>query len=411
METNNDETKPIGEYKLNDMVLGHYKIGKVIGHGGMNSVIYLAEDINVPGNDYYASKLKYVAVKVIKKDKDISEKDWSKFWDETTTQSRLVKAHNKKYMPEIFERIVKDDTIYIVMEYINGKQLSRIIHESGHLSINEALFFLKKILLVIKDLHHGYKEIIIHRDLKPENIMVSNDWTEVKIIDFGIATSFGALKESVTKTNEEEIYGTFQYLTPQILELRGKKQKEEKENIIKKIGFQFDFYAIGIIFYEMLTGEKPYKYREEDEDKPSILWYPINYDIPVISKISSVPPEAENIILRLMASKNISTDNHLVIEKDGYEELPDDYVKPYEDVNEIIMEVEKLQKDLNTNNVIELNQKLLKPFNERVFQNSSKMFSIKNEKIKVYDRMWFLITFLSVSITLIIVMIILFHVV
>jgi serine/threonine-protein kinase len=78
-------------------------------------------------------------------------------------------------MPEIFERIVKDDTIYIVMEYINGKQLSRIIHESGHLSINEALFFLKKILLVIKDLHHGYKEIIIHRDLKPENIMVSND--------------------------------------------------------------------------------------------------------------------------------------------------------------------------------------------------------------------------------------------
>jgi serine/threonine-protein kinase len=175
-------------------------------------------------------------------------------------------------------------------------------------------------------------------------------------------------------------------LTPQILELRGKKQKEEKENIIKKIGFQFDFYAIGIIFYEMLTGEKPYKYREEDEDKPSILWYPINYDIPVISKISSVPPEAENIILRLMASKNISTDNHLVIEKDGYEELPDDYVKPYEDVNEIIMEVEKLQKDLNTNNVIELNQKLLKPFNERVFQNSSKMFSIKNEKIKLYDK-------------------------
>jgi serine/threonine-protein kinase len=79
------------------------------------------------------------------------------------------------------------------------------------------------------------------------------------------------LKESVAKTNEEEIYGTFQYLTPQILELRGKKQKEEKEKIIKKIGFQFDFYAIGIIFYEMLTGEKPYKYREEDEDKPSIL--------------------------------------------------------------------------------------------------------------------------------------------
>jgi serine/threonine protein kinase len=75
METNNKNPKTITEYKLNDMVLGHYKIGKVIGHGGMNSVIYLAEDINVPGNDYYASKLKYVAVKVIKKDKDISEKD------------------------------------------------------------------------------------------------------------------------------------------------------------------------------------------------------------------------------------------------------------------------------------------------------------------------------------------------
>jgi serine/threonine protein kinase len=75
METNNKKNTNIVEYKLNDMILGHYKIGKVIGHGGMNSVIYLAEDVNVPGNDYYASKLKYVAVKVIKKDKDISEAD------------------------------------------------------------------------------------------------------------------------------------------------------------------------------------------------------------------------------------------------------------------------------------------------------------------------------------------------
>jgi hypothetical protein len=137
----------------------------------------------------------------------------------------------------------------------------------------------------------------------------------------------------------------------------------------------------------MLMGEKPYKYREEDEDRPNILWYPVNYDIPVISKISSIPAEAENIILRLMASKNVSTDEHLIVEKDNYEPLPKEFVKPYTDVNEIIMEVEKLQKDLNTNNVVELNQKLLKSFNERSFQNSSKMFALKNEKVRTYDKM------------------------
>jgi serine/threonine protein kinase len=108
-------------------------------------------------------------------------------------------------------------------------------------------------------------------------------------------------------TKDDEIFGTAYYLTPQILEVRQyRKDKEMFNKILNKIGVQFDFYALGIIFYEMLTGVKPFNV-PEGKDESKVLNIAANYDIPTISE-TGIPTEAENIILRLIASKNFNTD-------------------------------------------------------------------------------------------------------
>jgi serine/threonine-protein kinase len=75
---------------------------------------------------------------------------------------------------EIFDSKITTDTIFIVMEYVNGDTLRKILSKKKMLNINEAIFILKKILLVIKDIHN-LPHKLIHRDLKPENIMLSED--------------------------------------------------------------------------------------------------------------------------------------------------------------------------------------------------------------------------------------------
>jgi serine/threonine-protein kinase len=120
---------------------------------------------------------------------------------------RLKSAKSIRYLAEIFDRIMIDDTIYIIMEYVEGETLAKMIAKNEKLTVKESLYILKKILLVLQDLHHSYQEIIIHRDLKPGNIMISKDRTEVKIIDFGISTSIKTLanKNKQLLTFEDEI--------------------------------------------------------------------------------------------------------------------------------------------------------------------------------------------------------------
>jgi serine/threonine-protein kinase len=198
------------------------------------------------------------------------------------------------------------------MEYVNGDTLRKILSKKKSLNVQDSIYILKKILLVIQDIHN-LPHKLIHRDLKPENIMLSGDLTEIKIFDFGIAMTLK--NENLTDTifdqesfftKDDEIFGTAYYLTPQILEVRQFKNDKEKFNeILNKIGVQFDFYALGIIFYEMLTGAKPFII-PEGKDESKVLNIAANYDIPIISEMNT-PPEAENIILRLTASKNFNT--------------------------------------------------------------------------------------------------------
>ncbi|MDR2636681.1 MAG: serine/threonine protein kinase [Mycoplasmataceae bacterium] len=367
------------------IILGHYEVRKVIARGGMNSVLYLATDTNVVIKEYSDTKKKNVTIKIIKKTSDISENEWRKFWDESVTLGRLKKKGGE-YTAEVYERgYIDPETFYIVMEYIEGESLARVINSQGHLSVDETLYITIKILESLKELHKSFANKIIHRDLKPDNIILSDNWITLKIIDFGIATSFRDDKSN--GTIEDEIFGTFPYLTPQILELRGVKDKERRRKIIEDIGVQFDFYALGIIMYEMLIGKKPFEYKGDDENKINALYYPIDYDIPLISEIKNIPVGVENIILKLMASKNITTNKMFIPHRDSKpRKIPQGYkTLPYDDVDDIIKDVKDVKDHTNINNV---KTKLLKPFHDRRFQDDAKIFTIFEERQPIFDRPW-----------------------
>lgn len=319
-------------------LLGKYKIRRKLTQGGMDSDIYLAENINYNKNTYIDNKFKYAAIKLIKKGKDTSEDQWEKILDEGTTTGRLS---TKKNIIKLYDFLKFDDeTIIIVMEYIDGFTLSKYIIDNGWLSPLEAIAIFREVLIAVKQLHENNK-IIIHRDLKPDNILLSKDLTKIRLIDFGISS---VIEKSTVRndyeilTNEESFYGTIPYLSPDILKFRGKKSDSFGSLITK----QFDFYSLGIIFYEMLAGKKPFIY--EDEDDPASIKIPLKYNIPPLKIINpDIPNCIENMIIR-MVSSNEKTNKYRY---NNIEEIINDLdecklvIKNKKEDDELLLPVEK----------------------------------------------------------------------
>jgi serine/threonine-protein kinase len=251
------------------------------------------------------------------------------------------------------------------MEYIDGISLHAHLEKVGSLSVRESIFYFSKILEGIKELH-SFNEKIIHRDLKPENIMLSKDLMHVKIIDFGISSVVieSSINESKSNkkiiTNEESIFGTYPYISPDLKRM-SRKSKTERDNFIST---QFDFFPLGVIFYEMLMGEKPFKFPHEND--PGIIDLPLKYDMMCISDINpNISPAIENIIFRCIASKD------------------SDLKFRYQSINQIISDLKNYESDKEKTSFT----KLLKPKNERTLQLSN-VFNVQEQKLreKFYEK-------------------------
>jgi serine/threonine-protein kinase len=155
----------------------------------------------------------------------------------------------------------QNECIIIVMEFIDGQSLRQILDQHGYLSVKEGLYIILKVVEAINSLHR-LQHKIIHRDLKPENIMITKDFTEIKIIDFGISSVVN-IHEHKALTSEDTLYGTYAYMSPDIYRMAqyvdSKKRKGEVVNDhAEMITEQFDFHSIGVILYETITGTKPF---------------------------------------------------------------------------------------------------------------------------------------------------------
>lgn len=279
---------------IGSLYLEKYKIIKMLSDKGMNSKVFLAQNTHYKHEEGNHAKFEYVALKFVEKKSQTSLHNWIKSLDEQITLARL---QSNPYVVEIelyFPANVNSDVIVFSMEYVDGPNLKTLIKTKGGLPISEALSILQKIVYGLAYMQNQ-KQMIIHRDLKPENILLSKNLIEVKITDFGIASIIQNTNEGEydVLSNENEIFGTIPYVCPDIIDYKHKKI------IINK---QFDFHALGVIFYEMLVGEKPF-YCENENDIQN-LYYFQKYDLLPLKKINpKINYNIENIICKLLAAK------------------------------------------------------------------------------------------------------------
>ena len=280
--------------KIND----RYEIIKSIGEGGMANV-YLAYDTILDRN---------VAIKVLRGDLANDEKFVRRFQREALSASSLSHP-NIVAMYDVGE---DNGLYYIVMEYVEGKTLKQLLKKRGSLTLSEAI----DIMLQLTDgMAHAHDSYIVHRDLKPQNIMIQDDG-QIKITDFGIAMALNSTQ--LTQTNS--VMGSVHYLPPE--------QAAGKGTTIKS-----DIYSMGIIFYELLTGELPFK----GDSAVEIALKQMKEPLPDVHKLNNdIPQSIENIILKSTAknpknryddAKSMHNDLLTALNDDRINEPP--YVYPY----------------------------------------------------------------------------------
>lgn len=209
-----------------------YSIISVVGKGGMGEV-YLAKHPTLKRG-------------IILKRLSIRDKDST---DRFLREAKLMLEFRHENIVQIYDHFKEGTSTYIAMEYVNGKALNDIIQGNEKIPIPLAMFILYQIAL---GLFHAHSKKVVHRDIKPHNILISNDG-EVKLTDFGIAKASGDAANDITSPGT--VIGTPAYMSP------------EQFSGTADISFQSDIYSLGVVFYEMLTGVKPYK----NEFSPEVL--------------------------------------------------------------------------------------------------------------------------------------------
>ncbi len=252
----------------NDKYIGQilddrYEIEELIGEGGM-SMVYRATDRRLN---------RKVAVKIMRDDMAADEEFRSTFCSEAHAVAMLSHPN----IVGVYDVSHSDEIEYIVMELVDGITLRQYMDRRGALQWREVLHFTRQIA---RALAHAHERGIIHRDIKPQNILMLRDGM-VKVEDFGIA----ALENEAHESDGQAI-GSIHYIAPE--QARGELPDARS-----------DLYSLGIVMYEMLTGQKPY----EGETIGEIAVQHMNANPKAPHElVKDVPAELERITLKAMCA-------------------------------------------------------------------------------------------------------------
>ena len=213
--------------EIGSLLDGKYKILNKIGQGGM-SVVYLA--MNEKANKQWA-------IKEMRKEKN---KNYEIMKQSLITETNLLKELKHPYLPSIADIIESDDTIIIVMDYVEGRPLSDILTEEGTIEEDKVADYAIQLCDVL-DYLHSQKPPIIYRDLKPANIMLRPDG-KITLIDFGTARKYNY--DSVADTT---CLGTIGYAAPE----------QFAGETLRQTDARTDIYNLGATMYHLLTGVNP----------------------------------------------------------------------------------------------------------------------------------------------------------
>lgn len=247
------------------LIANRYQVVSLVASGGMASV-YLANDQVLERN---------VALKVIHphlaKDKS--------FVDKFAREAKMAAQLSHPNLVNVFDQGTDGEVIFLVMEYVPGITLRDAMNDFGALDVNKALEIIEPLTAGLAAAHSAG---ILHRDLKPENVFLS-DGGKVKLGDFGLA------REISEHTQTGSVVGTVAYLSPELV-LRGQADARS------------DVYSLGVMIFEMLTGQAPY----QGEQAVQVAYQHANHNIPAPSTLNDQIPELMDEIVLWATARNPS---------------------------------------------------------------------------------------------------------
>ncbi|OVE80079.1 hypothetical protein BVY01_00880 [bacterium I07] len=240
-------------------LISHYKIIEKLGEGGMGEV-WLAEDTKLDRK----VALKFLPAHMTK-DRNAVER--------FKREAKSAAALNHPNIVTIYEIVEYEGQTFLAMEHVDGHSLREEI-ENGPIEVEKVVDITKQIC---EGLEKAHKADIIHRDIKPENILIDKSG-RVRILDFGLARMKGVSK----LTKESSTLGTVKYMSPE--QLRG-----------EEVDHRTDIWSLGVVMYEMLTGEVPFK----GEYEQAVVYSILNEE-PVIKPVELKTPDISKLLHDLL---------------------------------------------------------------------------------------------------------------
>jgi eukaryotic-like serine/threonine-protein kinase len=244
----------------------HYELDSEIGRGGMG-VVYRAKDRRLK---------RTVAIKILPPELAFRSEIKTRFLREAEMAAQL----NHPNIVDIYAVDEAGGIVFFVMAYITGDNVAKLLHDHGALSIDQT----RRILRDVADaLAYAHERGVIHRDIKPDNILIDGDSGRPMVTDFGIAR---AVSEGETRLTATGIaIGTPTYMSP------------EQAAGERAIDGRSDLYSLGILGYQMLSGEPPFV----ANSTPAILVKHVSErPVPIEQRRSDVPPDLARVIMQLL---------------------------------------------------------------------------------------------------------------